>query len=70
MFRMDQLRNVQEDDYLSVLVLTAEQDMETRLRALECGVRDYVTKPFDRAEVVNRIHNMLEFRFLYKERQR
>jgi len=67
---MDQLRNVQEDDYLSVLVLTAQQDMETRLRALECGAKDFVTKPFDRAEVINRIHNMLEIRYLYKERKR
>ncbi|MBL6932315.1 MAG: response regulator [Rhodospirillales bacterium] len=67
---MDQLRDTFLDDYMPVLVLTAQQDMETRLRALKCGARDFVTKPFDRAEVINRIYNMLEVRFLYNERGR
>ncbi len=59
-----------ENDYVPVLVLTAQQDAETRLRALECGAKDFVTKPFDRAEVLNRISNMLEVRMLYNERKR
>ncbi|NQU55929.1 MAG: response regulator [Rhodospirillales bacterium] len=67
---MEQLRSVEESDYLPVLVLTAQQDMETRLRALESGAKDFVTKPFDRSEVLNRIYNMLEVRFLYNERLR
>ena len=67
---MEQLRGTTEGDYMPVLVLTAQQDMETRLRALESGARDFVTKPFDRAEVINRIYNMLEVRFLYNERRR
>ncbi len=67
---MEQLRSVEESDYLPVLVLTAQQDMQTRLRALESGAKDFVTKPFDRSEVLNRIYNMLEVRFLYNERLR
>lgn len=67
---MEQLREIEEDQYLPVLVLTAQQDMDTRIRALECGARDFLTKPFDRAEVINRLYNMLEVRFLYNERRR
>jgi putative two-component system response regulator len=67
---MEQLRSGEESDYLPVLVLTAQQDMETRLRALESGAKDFVTKPFDRLEVLNRIYNILEVRFLYNERLR
>lgn len=67
---MEQLRSVEESDYLPVLVLTAQQDMQSRLRALENGAKDFVTKPFDRSEVLNRIYNMLEVRFLYNERLR
>lgn len=37
---MAQLREVhQEDDYVAILVLTAQTDEATRLRALECGRR-------------------------------
>jgi len=56
------------DDYLPILVLTAQKDRKTRLRALEKGAKDYITKPFDSAEVLTRIDNMLQVRLLYKER--
>ncbi|MCU0971980.1 MAG: response regulator [Gammaproteobacteria bacterium] len=55
-----------DDDYVPILVLTAQTDDETRLRALAEGAKDFVTKPFNRAEVVNRIRNMLEVRLLHK----
>lgn len=57
-----------EDDYVPVLVLTAETDEETRLRALRAGAHDFVTKPFNQEEVLSRITNMLEVRRLYRDR--
>lgn len=66
---MMELAKVIEGDYLPVLVLTAQQDMETRMRALELGAIDYVTKPFDSNEVLNRIHNILLIRKLFNERK-
>lgn len=62
---MEQLSEVIEGDYLPVLILTAQTDKETRLRALELGAKDFITKPFDQTEVLQRIHNMLEVRILY-----
>ncbi len=67
---MEQLFETIHGDYLPVLVLTAQTDMETRLRALELGANDFCTKPFDRTEVVNRISNMLEVRYLYNQQKR
>ena len=63
------LRLLQEearDDYVPVIVLTAQTDDETRLRALAEGAKDFVTKPFNRAEVLNRIRNLLEVRLLHR----
>ena len=57
------------DDYLPVLVLTAQQDMETRMRALELGAIDYITKPFDSNEVLNRINNILLVRRVFNIRK-
>ena len=56
------------DDYLPILVLTAEKESETRNRALKSGAKDFLTKPFDREEVLSRIRNLLEVRFLYNDR--
>ena len=64
---MQQLSELTEDDFLPVLVLTAQTDMETRLKALEAGARDFLNKPVDQAEALNRIRNLLEVRLLNKE---
>ncbi len=53
------------DGYLPVLVITAQPGH--KLRALQAGARDFVSKPFDLVEVKTRIHNMLEVRLLYRK---
>ena len=55
------------DDYLPVLVLTAQTDMETRLNALELGAKDFLIKPFDSLEALSRIRNLLEVRILHNQ---
>ena len=52
-------------DYMPVLVLTAAPGH--KLRALQAGAKDFISKPFDLVEVKTRIHNMLEVRLLYKK---
>jgi len=53
------------DGYLPVLVVTAQPGH--KLRALQAGARDFISKPFDLIEVKTRIRNMLEVRLLYKK---
>ncbi|MFN4263564.1 MAG: putative bifunctional diguanylate cyclase/phosphodiesterase [Thioalkalivibrionaceae bacterium] len=55
-------RDLDSGDWLPVIVLTAQTDTETRDRALAAGARDFITKPFDTEEVVQRIRNLLEVR--------
>jgi len=58
-----------DDDYLPILVLTAQTDMETRQNALAAGARDFLTKPFQPWEVFQRIHNLLETRIFYNNQR-
>ena len=62
---MENLKEIEADSYLPVLVITAQPDQ--KLRALRAGAKDFVSKPFDLAEVLARVHNMLEVRLLHKE---
>jgi len=62
---MEGLRADPTDAYLPVLVITAQPGH--KLRALEAGARDFISKPFDIVEVRTRIRNMLEVRLLYKK---
>ncbi len=45
-----------------ILMLTANADRDFKLKALEFGVDDYVTKPFDLAEVKLRVRNLANVR--------
>jgi PAS domain S-box-containing protein len=62
---MEGLREIETDGYLPILVITAQPDH--KLRALQAGAKDFISKPFDLVEVRTRIHNMLEVRLLYKK---
>jgi len=62
---MEGLKTNITDDYLPVIVLTAQPGH--KLRALAAGAKDFISKPFDLAEVKTRIHNMLEVRLLYRK---
>ena len=62
---MDALKTNDADGYLPVIVLTAQPGH--KLRALQVGAKDFISKPFDLVEVKTRIHNMLEVRLLYKK---
>jgi adenylate cyclase len=62
---MEKLREVQADSYLPVIVITAQPDH--KVRALQAGAKDFVSKPFDFAEVLTRVRNMLEVRLLHEE---
>jgi putative two-component system response regulator len=64
---MERLNEIEEDSYVPVLVLTAQNDDETKLKALELGAKDFLTKPFDKNEVLLRIANMLEVRLLHNQ---
>ncbi len=67
---IEQLRRAAPtDDYLPILVLTADITIETKRRALTLGAQDFVTKPLDHLEVVLRMKNLLENRFLRLELQ-
>jgi two-component system cell cycle response regulator len=62
---MDGLKADESEDYLPVIVLTAQPTL--KLRALKAGARDFISKPFELVDVKTRIHNMLEVRLLYKK---
>jgi len=61
---MEGLKEVETDGYMPVLAVTAQP--ANKLRALQCGAKDFISKPFDLAEVLMRVRNMLEVRLLHE----
>ena len=68
---MECLAEIEESEfggYLSVLVVTGQPGH--KLRALQLGAKDVISKPFETLEILARIRNMLEIRLLNKEAKR
>ena len=61
---MEGLKEIEIEGYLPVLAVTAHP--AHKLRALQWGAKDFVSKPFDLAEVLMRVRNMLEVRLLHQ----
>ena len=59
-------RRARPDDFLPVLVLTADITPDAKLRALSAGANDFLSKPFDGTEVLLRIRSLLEIRRLHR----
>jgi putative two-component system response regulator len=53
--------------FVPVLVLTGDLSRDARRGALSAGAKDFLTKPFEVEEVLLRIRNLLETRFLHRE---
>lgn len=64
---MEKLKEIEDSGYLPVLVLTAQEDREAKVKALESGAKDFINKPFDLAETLSRIRNLLEVRLLHNK---
>ncbi len=62
---MESLKTIDRDPYLPVIVLTAQPGH--KLRALNAGAKDFLSKPLDMTEVLTRIRNMLELRLMYRQ---
>jgi putative two-component system response regulator len=53
------------DGYLPILMLTADDRVESKQRALSSGAMDFLAKPFAPVEVLLRVRNLLQTRRLH-----
>ena len=63
---LETLRGDRAEVFLPIIVLTADVNEETKLRALNLGATDFLNKPLDHIEVLLRIRNLLETRRIHQ----
>jgi PleD family two-component response regulator len=62
---LEALRAAAGEAFLPIIILTADANETTKLRALRAGATDFLLKPFDQLEVLLRMSNLLETRRLH-----
>jgi putative two-component system response regulator len=62
--------HIAPEQYVPIVMLTSDLSPAARQRALSMGAQDFLSKPFDAVEVLLRIRNLLETRYLYLALQR
>ena len=62
---LESIRAAAAEAFLPVIVLTADANETTKIRALRAGATDFLLKPFDQLEVLLRMNNLLETRRLH-----
>jgi len=65
-------RRIKSDDLyrnIPVVMVTSYQDKANRIRGIEAGAEDFISKPFDSAEVLARIKMLLHVKSLNEELQ-
>ncbi|BBN83821.1 two-component system response regulator [Pseudoalteromonas sp. A25] len=63
---MDALFALEQTLVPPIVVISAQQCLESTLKALQKGARDYVTKPFEKNELLMRVQNLLDAHLAHK----
>lgn len=65
---LTQVRNIlPADSFLPILVITADGTPDTRQRALSLGATDFILRPHEAFDLILRVRNLLQTRFLHLE---
>lgn len=64
----EKLKTDERTSHILIILLTARADIESKLKGLETGADDYISKPFGLVELQARVRNLLESRKKLRER--
>ncbi len=66
---IDRLRKINHQAYAPVIVMTGDDDLHVRDEALAHGARDFLVKPPRKEEMLSRIRNVIEIRYLNRQNE-
>ena len=62
------LKNEEPTSHIPIILLTARADFESRITGLKRGADDYLAKPFEPAELLTRLENLVKLRRRLQQR--
>ena len=63
----ERLKKDEKTKYIPIIMITALKDMKDKLKALEMGADDFITKPFENVELLARVKSLLRIKSYHDE---
>jgi signal transduction histidine kinase len=63
----EKLKTTARTRHVPVLMITALQELDDKIRGLRAGAEDFISKPFNRAELQARVRSLLRMKILQEE---
>ncbi|MBD3386238.1 diguanylate cyclase [candidate division KSB1 bacterium] len=63
------LKNSQKTRHIPVIMVTALNEIADKIKGIESGADEFITKPFNKMELLARVKSLLRIKFLYDELQ-
>jgi diguanylate cyclase (GGDEF)-like protein len=64
------LKSNQETRYIPIIMVTALNEIEDKIKGIEAGADDFITKPFNKLELLARVKSLLRIKQLHDELQK
>lgn len=63
------LKKNQETRYIPIIMVTALNEIEDKIKGIDAGADDFITKPFNKLELLARVKSLLRIKTLHDELQ-
>lgn len=63
----ERLKKSQSTFHIPIIMITALKELKDKIRALEAGADDFISKPFDNVELLTRVKSLLRIKFYQDE---
>jgi diguanylate cyclase (GGDEF)-like protein len=63
------LKDNNETRYIPIIMVTALNEIEDKMRGIEAGADDFISKPFNKLELLARVKSLLRIKHLHNELQ-
>ncbi|MFZ0391274.1 MAG: response regulator [Calditrichia bacterium] len=66
----ERLKKNQETFHIPIIMITALKELKDKIKGLEAGADDFITKPFENVELLTRVKSLLRLKFYHDELRR
>ena len=63
----EKLKKRQSTFHIPIIMITVLKELKDKIKALEAGADDFLSKPFDSVELLTRVRSLLRIKFYYDE---